>query len=118
MKQPIEFVALESASLSKEGIFDFLFGKKKEDETPSMKRLEKLEAEAKLREFPCGKRSLPPVVHRHLGQTIFPSRYQHPGPQLARKGRKGISCLAKRDQRRTQALLRQGSLKACPQPFL
>jgi hypothetical protein len=47
MKQPIEFVALESASLSKEGIFDFLFGKKKEDETPSMKRLEKLEAEAK-----------------------------------------------------------------------
>lgn len=48
MKEPIALVALESASLSKEGIFDFLFGKKKEDETPSMKRLEKLEAEAKL----------------------------------------------------------------------
>ena len=47
MKQPIEFVALESARVSKEGIFDFLFGKKKEDETPSMKRLEKLEAEVK-----------------------------------------------------------------------
>ena len=47
MKEPIALVALESASLSKEGIFDFLFGKKKEDETPSMKRLEKLEAEAK-----------------------------------------------------------------------
>ena len=43
MKQPIEFVALESASLSKEGIFDFLFGKK--DEPASYKKLERLEAE-------------------------------------------------------------------------
>ena len=43
MKRPIEFVALESASLSKEGIFDFLFGKK--DEPASYKKLERLEAE-------------------------------------------------------------------------
>ena len=47
MKQLIELVPLEGTRVSKEGIFDFLFGKKKEDETPTLKRLEKLEAEAK-----------------------------------------------------------------------
>ena len=43
MKQPIELVPLEDIRVSKEGIFDFLFGKK--DEPASYKKLDRLEAE-------------------------------------------------------------------------